>query len=125
MNLNQVAVPSSALKKSISFYQTLGWKLIVESLLNYVRFQCSDRSSTFSIHHAEELPAGDGALIYFECKEPNDYVRKLFSIGINFDEMSEDKPWLWREARLKDPDNNQLVLYFAGENRFNPPWRVK
>ena len=28
------------------------------------------------------------------------------------------------EVRLKDPVNNQLILYFAGENRLNPPWRI-
>ena len=38
--------------------------------------------------------------------------------------MPSDKRWLWREVRLKDPDNNQLILYFAGENRLNPPWRI-
>ena len=27
-------------------------------------------------------------------------------------------------AYLRDPDGNRLCLYFAGENRVNPPWRV-
>jgi hypothetical protein len=39
--------------------------------------------------------------------------------------MPNNKSWLWREARLKDPDNNQLILYYAGINRQNPPWRIK
>ena len=38
--------------------------------------------------------------------------------------MPSDKRWLWREARLKDPDNNQLILYFVGGIGLNPPWRI-
>ena len=53
------------------------------------------------------------------------HVNKLVSKGILFEGMPNDKRWLWREARLKDPDNNQLILYYAGENRLNPPWRIK
>ena len=34
-------------------------------------------------------------------------------------------PYLWREARLRDPDGHDVRLYFAGENRLNPPWRMK
>lgn len=28
------------------------------------------------------------------------------------------------EAILKDPDGNQLILFHAGDNRKNPPWRI-
>jgi len=41
-----------------------------------------------------------------------------------FEELPTDKGWLWREARLKDPDNNQLILFYAGDNRKNPPWKI-
>ncbi len=41
-----------------------------------------------------------------------------------FQEMPTDKSWLWREARLQDPDGNQLVLYYADRNRKDPPWKV-
>jgi hypothetical protein len=33
-------------------------------------------------------------------------------------------PYLWREAFLRDPDGNVIVLFSAGENRLNPPWRL-
>jgi hypothetical protein len=46
------------------------------------------------------------------------------SKGIVLEEMPNDKPWLWREARLKDPDNNQLIIYYAGDKRKDPPWRI-
>ena len=45
--------------------------------------------------------------------------------GIQFDEKPNDKFWLWREARLKDTDGNQLILFYGGENRINPPWKIK
>jgi hypothetical protein len=32
--------------------------------------------------------------------------------------------YLWREARLSDPDGHELRLYRAGRNRLDPPWKV-
>ncbi len=125
MNLNQITIPSLELTKSIQFYQTLGLNLIVESLPHYARFECRDGSSTFSIHKVEQLPKGEGIWIYFECQNLDEYVSELTSKGFKFEELPNDKNWLWREARLKDPDNNQLILYYAGNNRLNPPWRIK
>lgn len=125
MNLNQITVPSTDLPKAIQFYKTLGLKLIVEALPRYARFECTDGHSTFSVHKVEQLPTGSGIYIYFECENLDTYVSELVAKGIEFEEMPNDKTWLWREARLKDPDNNQLILYFSGENRLNPPWRIR
>jgi catechol 2,3-dioxygenase-like lactoylglutathione lyase family enzyme len=125
MNLNQITVPSLNLEKSIPFYKTLGLKLIVEALPHYARFQCPDGNSTFSIQQTEQLPTGNGVHIYFECENLDNYVNELTSKGIEFDEMPNDKSWLWREAHLKDVDGNHLILYYAGDNRLNPPWRIK
>ncbi|MBK9047868.1 MAG: VOC family protein [Bacteroidetes bacterium] len=124
MNLNQITIPSLDIEKAIAFYQTLGLKLIVKALPHYARFECPDGNSTFSVHKVEQLPSGDGVHIYFECTNLDNYVNELISKGIEFDEMPNDKNWLWREAHLKDIDNNHLILYFAGENRLNPPWRL-
>lgn len=125
MNLNQITVPSLDLTKSIPFYEKLGLKLIVKALPHYARFVCPDGNATFSLHQVEALPTGEGVSVYFECDDLDDYVEGLVEKGIQFDEMPSDRNWLWREARLKDLDGNQLILYFAGENRLNPPWRVK
>ena len=125
MNLNQITVPSLDLTKSIPFYEKLGLKLIVKSLPHYARFECPDGYSTFSIHQTDTLPKGDGIYVYFECKNLNEQVEKLKSIGIEFDQEPTDQSWLWREARLKDVDGNQLVFYYAGKNRLNPPWRIE
>ena len=103
----------------------LGLEIIVKALPNYARFVCPDGNTTFSIHQVEELPKGEGIYVYFECEDLDNKVKALKDLGILFDENPTDKTWLWREARLKDPDNNQIVLFYGGENRINPPWRIK
>ena len=123
MNLNQVTVPSRNIDKSITFYETLGLKLIVKSA-HYARFLCPDGDSTFSIHKTDLLPTGDGIYVYFECKNLDEHVENLKVKGIKFELEPTDQTWLWREARLKDPDGNQLILFYGGENRINPPWRI-
>ena len=124
MNLNQVTVPSKDIERATTFYQKLGLKLIVKAFPNYVRFECPDGTATFSIHLVAELPKGDGVYVYFECTNLDEVVAKLVADGIVFTDLPKDQSWLWREARLKDPDGNQLILYYGGENRKNPPWRV-
>lgn len=125
MNLNQVTVPSQDVERSIIFYQNLGLKLIVKSLPNYARFQCPDGTSSFSIHHRNELSIGEGVYVYFECQNIDKKVEELKQLGIQFELEPTDQSWLWREARLKDLDGNQLILFYAGDNRLNPPWRIE
>lgn len=124
MNLNQVTVPTKDLIQSIGFYEKIGLKLIIKAIPTYARFECPEGDATFSIHQVDELPKGNGIMVYFECQNLDTYVAELVDKGIRFDEMPNDKRWIWREARLKDPDQNQLVLYYAGKNRKNPPWRI-
>ena len=123
MNLNQVTISSANLERAIPFYQTLGLKLIVKSP-QYARFVCPDGNSTFSIQEVEQFSARNGIHIYFECDDLDQRVQDLTLNGIHFDEMPNDKVWLWREAHLKDLDGNYLILYFAGDNRLNPPWKL-
>jgi catechol 2,3-dioxygenase-like lactoylglutathione lyase family enzyme len=125
MNLNQITVPSLDLTKSVPFYEKLGLKLIVKALPHYARFECPDGASTFSIHQVKKLPTGDGVYVYFECENLDEHVESLIQKDIKIEELPSDKSWLWREARLKDLDGNQLILFFGGENRLNPPWRVE
>ncbi|RLD26567.1 MAG: VOC family protein [Bacteroidetes bacterium] len=125
MNLNQITIPSLDLEKSVSFYKTLGLHLIVDALPNYARFECPDGDSTFSIHKVDELPKGNGITIYFEDDNLDVLVSSLKQKGITFSQLPEDKSWLWREAHLQDLDGNHIILYKAGTNRKNPPWRIK
>lgn len=124
MNLNQITVPSLDVERSILFYEKLGLRLIVKSLPKYARFECPEGDATFSIHVTESLPAGDGVHVYFECENLDEKVSELQEKGIQFESEPTDQNWLWREARLKDLDGNQIILFNAGENRKNPPWRI-
>lgn len=124
MNLNQVTVPSRDLEKSIAFYQTLGLKLIVKALPHYARFEANN-GATFSLSQQEDLPSGNGITVYFEMDNLDGYVNQLIEKGIQFDELPNDKSYLWREARLKDLDGNKLILYYAEDNRLDPPWKIE
>lgn len=129
MNLNQITIPSIDVTKSIRFYEQLGLHLIVHTHEKYARFECPDGDSTFSIHQVEELPSGEGVIVYFEVESLDEKVAALQELNLHgdktiFDLLPTDQSWLWREARLKDPDGNRLILYYAGDNRKNPPWRI-
>jgi len=124
MNLNQVTIPTINIENAVVFYKLLGLKLIVDSVPKYVRFECSKGDATFSIHHVETLPKGNGITIYFEDENLDEWVAQLIKKGIKFSQLPTDMPWLWREAHLQDPDGNHIILYKAGENRKNPPWRI-
>lgn len=124
MDLNQITIPSINVKKATEFYKTLGLHLIVDALPRYVRFECTNGNSTFSIHKVKELPKGNGITIYFEDDNLDQLVENLQKKGINFSQLPEDKTWLWREAHLNDLDGNKIILYHAGKHRKNPPWRI-
>ena len=122
MNLNQVTVPALDVAASVAFYRTLGLVQIVDAP-HYARFECPEGDSTFSVHRTE-LAAKPGLVIYFEVEDLDRRCRELAAAGIVFDQEPQDEPWLWREARLRDPSGNIICLYWAGENRKNPPWRI-
>ncbi|MGB1043449.1 MAG: VOC family protein [Tenacibaculum sp.] len=125
MNLNQITIPSLDVEKATEFYKKLGLHLIVDARPRYVRFELPDGDATFSIHLVDELPKGEGISVYFQNENLDEVVDELIDKGFQFDLLPTDQSWLWREARLKDLDGNQLIIYSAGENRKNPPWRIK
>jgi predicted enzyme related to lactoylglutathione lyase len=123
MDLNQVTLPSRDVAAGAAFYRKLGFRQIVEDLPKYARFEAPGGASTLSLHLTESF--GDsGVVVYLECAELDAEVARLVAAGIVFDEPPTDRPWLWREALLRDPDGNRLCLFFAGKNRRNPPWRL-
>ncbi len=125
MNLNQVTVYSKDVEKAVRFYQKLGLLLIVDSIPRYARFECPDGDSTFSLHETDEGSSASNIVLYFECEDLNEKVSELKANGIVFEQEPIDQTWLWREAHLRDLDNNKIILYYAGENRKNPPWRME
>jgi catechol 2,3-dioxygenase-like lactoylglutathione lyase family enzyme len=122
MNLNQVTLPVNNIPKATAFYQELGFNQIVDSP-HYARFECPESESTFSLS-LEEEPFKNGSIIYFEHKELDTRVEELQAKGFEFDQLPTEMSWLWREAVLHDPSGNKIKLYWAGENRLYPPWRV-
>jgi len=122
MNLNQITLPVYHMLESIQFYTRLGFVLIVGTP-HYARFSCPEGDATFSLSLTEE-GFTNGSVIYFEHNELDVCVEKLQHKGFEFAQLPTDQRYLWREAILFDPSNNQIKLYWAGENRLNPPWKV-
>ena len=124
MNLNHVTLAITDMPRAIRFYTALGLRLIVESLPRYARFECPDGGGSFSVHLAEHGMTPSQTIVYFECVELDRQVESVTQAGIQFDAAPVDQPWLWREARLRDPDGNVICLYHAGGNRLHRPWRI-
>jgi len=122
MNLNQVTVAVTDIERAVTFYRTLGLELVVHAP-HYARFVCPQGCSTFSVHRVDR-PVASTTVVYFECDDLDATVAALQRQGLVFEGPPADQPWLWREARLADPDGNPICLFHAGANRIDPPWRV-
>jgi catechol 2,3-dioxygenase-like lactoylglutathione lyase family enzyme len=122
VRLNQVTLAVSDLQRSVDFYRRLGLTQIVAAE-DYARFACPDGDSTLSLDQTETVPPS-ATTVYLECDGLDQKVSELQRAGIRFEHQPIDQPWLWREARLRDPDGNPLCLFHAGANRLNPPWRL-
>lgn len=124
-HLNQVTLPSIDVVRGRDFYVRLGFTLLVDSPPHYMRFEAPEGGTTLSLHLVDAMPTGETAIIYLESDTLDADVARLKGLGFTFTQDPKDESWLWREARLRDPDGNVICLYYAGENRLNPPWRVK
>lgn len=125
MILNQVTLSVRHMAEAVDFYLTMGFTQIVDTP-HYSRFQCPDGGATFSLSLDESVnEVRNDAVIYFEHKGLDSLVATLKQRGIKFDQDPRDEAYLWREAILHDPSGNKIKLYWAGENRLNPPWRVE
>ncbi|TMP42203.1 glyoxalase [Pseudoalteromonas citrea] len=122
MNLNQVTLPVRDMKQAVDFYRLLGFTHIVDTA-HYARFECPDGGATFSLS-LDLSVYNNGAVIYFESERLDEWYLELVDKGVTFEQGPVDQSYLWREAVLYDPSGNKIKLYWAGENRLNPPWRV-
>jgi hydroxymethylpyrimidine/phosphomethylpyrimidine kinase len=110
--------------KSVAFYRALGLKQIVDSRENsYARFETAG-GATLSVQCDPEETISATTAIYLECDDLDERVERLARSGIPFEHGPRNQPWMWREARLRDPDGNIIFLYKAGEARRFPPWRI-
>jgi|SRR5438552_3204299 len=123
MRLNQVTVGTTDVGRAEAFYRLLGLQLIVKDA-HYLRFECPDGDSTFSVELVDAVAPVEQITVYFETDDVDEACARLRDAGVAFDTEPADMPWLWREARLRDPDGHHLCLFHAGDNRRNPPWRL-
>ena len=122
--LNQVTVTGTNYRKSVEFYRALGLRQIVDSPENgYARFEAAG-GATLSVQIDAEETISPTTAIYLECDDLDERVEQLARSGIAFEHGPRNQPWMWREARLRDPSGNIIFLYKAGEARRFPPWRV-
>ena len=122
--LNQVTVTGSHYRRSVEFYRQLGLRQIVDSPdTGYARFETAG-GVTLSVQIDPEEKILATTAIYLECDDLDERVEQLARSGIAFEHGPRNQPWMWREARLRDPDGNIIFFYKAGENRRFPPWRM-
>lgn len=123
--LNQVTVTGTDYRRSVEFYARLGLRQIVDSPDNgYARFE-SAGGATLSVQIDAEEKIIATTAIYLECDDLDSRVEQLARDGLAFEHGPRNQPWMWREARLRDPDGNIIFLYKAGEARRFPPWRMQ
>jgi hydroxymethylpyrimidine/phosphomethylpyrimidine kinase len=121
--LNQVTITGTNYERSVDFYRRIGLKQIVDSQDNgYARFETAG-VETFSVQIDPEETIAATTAVYFECDDLDERVEQLARSGVPFEHGPRNQPWMWREARLRDPDGNIVFFYKAGENRRFPPWR--
>jgi catechol 2,3-dioxygenase-like lactoylglutathione lyase family enzyme len=123
VKLNQVTLPAEDIAASVAFYRTMGFELIVDAP-HYARFKSTEGDATFSVHKVDALQLPSPTVVYFETSTLDETVRALKAKGLSFSQDPRDEPWRWREARIADPSGNVICLYWAGDNRLSPPWRV-
>jgi len=123
--LNQVTVTGTNYARSVAFYRKLGLKQIVDSPeTGYARFETAG-GVTLSIQIDPEEKILATTAIYLECDDLDERVEQLARSGVAFEHGPRNQPWMWREARLRDPDGNIIFFYHAGEARRFPPWRLE
>ena len=121
--LNQVTITGTNYERSVEFYKRLGLKQIVANPPDYARFEAAG-GATFSVQIDPEETIVATTAVYFECDDLDERVEQLARSGLPFEHGPRNQPWMWREARLRDPDGNIIFLYKAGEARRFPPWRM-
>ncbi len=122
--LNQITLTVNDYAKSVAFYRALGLRQIVDSPENhYARFEAAG-GATLSIQADPDAAIEATVAVYLECDDLDERVEAMARSGLAFEHGPRNQPWMWREARLRDPSGNVIFLYKAGEARRFPPWRL-
>jgi hydroxymethylpyrimidine/phosphomethylpyrimidine kinase len=121
--LNQVTVTGTDYERSVAFYKRVGLRQIVANAPDYARFETAG-GVTLSVQIDPQEKISATTAIYLECDDLDARVEQLARSGLAFEHGPRNQPWMWREARLRDPDGNIIFFYKAGEARRFPPWRI-
>jgi catechol 2,3-dioxygenase-like lactoylglutathione lyase family enzyme len=127
VRFNHATIIVTDLERAKTFYTTFGLEMIVDAPPRYARFIIPGNQATFSIEvtpHARAM-GPEQSHFYFECDDVDATYEALLKKGLVFLQPPTDMPYLWREARLFDPDGHDIRIYYAGQNRLDPPWKVK
>lgn len=125
MRFNHITLAITDLERSKDFYRALGLVQIVDTPPRYARFAFPEGNATLSVEVTGERASAPSVQLFFECDALDETVVALKLHGVVFDQDPKDMFYLWREAILHDPDGHEIRLYSAGENRLNPPWKIK
>jgi len=125
--MNQVTLYVGDVARSVAFYRELGLLPVVDDT-HYARFRCPDGDATVSVERTEGPVVPGSVTVYFEYDDAESLDRefaRLAAAGVTVDHPPVDQSWLWREARLRDPDGHVICLFHADRNRLDPPWAVR
>jgi catechol 2,3-dioxygenase-like lactoylglutathione lyase family enzyme len=113
-----VSVPVSNQDRAKEFYvEKLGFELVRDddSVPGLRWVQVAPRESTTSLTLVtwfETMPAGSLQGLVLTSDDLDRDCRDLEERGVEFDRLLQDQPW-GREAVVRDPDGNRLVLQQA------------
>jgi catechol 2,3-dioxygenase-like lactoylglutathione lyase family enzyme len=125
MRLSHVTLHVTQIARSRAFYERLGFELIVAAD-HYCRFIIGgDTTLSIEAHAGTITPAAQVCMEFDAPAALDAEIARLAGSGVAIAEPPNDKRWLWREARLIDPDGHVLIYFFAGESKLDPPWRVR
>jgi catechol 2,3-dioxygenase-like lactoylglutathione lyase family enzyme len=125
MRIAHAILQVADIPRSRTFYTRLGFELIVAAD-HYCRFIVGEGTTLSIERHDSPIAVGAPTYLEFDTAEALDAeIARLAKAGLSIAEAPNDKRWLWREARLIDPDDHILIYFFAGANKLDPPWRVR
>lgn len=129
MRLSHVTLFVADIPRSRTFYGALGFELIVDEehycrFLTRVEEGTGDETLSIERRSGPLAPAAQLGLEFPTREALDRYAQGLVTRGIQLAEGPVERSWLWRDARVFDPDGHEWMLFYAGDNKLNPPWRV-
>lgn len=115
-----ITVPSRDLEASISFYSSLGMKLIEHEPLHHAHFENTEHGVIFTSYYNEQPPSCQ-VNVYLEVHD-----LKLYEIRFREQILSREHHTSWNGStlRLSDPDGNFVTLYKLLSQDARPPWNM-